>query len=118
MIKVSEAPESQIIRQEFFNKLVFIENVENYYPMFKYVIETCARIQVGNLVLCEDGYFTDSEYLDNIRRIEKAKELAIKTHGEWTINMLEQSKAQHSVRALVSSVYSDIFGVELKGELQ
>lgn len=117
MIKVSEAPESQIIRQEFFNKLVFIENVENYYAMFKYVIETCARMQVGNLVLCEEGYFTDSEYLDNIRRIEKAKELAIKTHGEWTIKMFEQSKTQHTPRTFVSSVYSDIFGIELKGEV-
>lgn len=116
MTKVSEAPENQIIRQGFYDKLAFIENVENYYAMFKYVIETCARAQVGNLVLYEEGYFTDSEYLDNIRRIEKAKELAIKTHGEWTINMLEQSKTQHTPRTFVSSVYSDIFGIVLKVE--
>ncbi len=94
--------------------LATIENPNSYYAMFRYVIVSCARAQIENELLHKGGVFFYDNYVENANRIERAKELAIKTHGEWTIKMFEQSKTQHTPRTFVSSVYSDIFGVELK----
>lgn len=94
--------------------LATIENPNSYYAMFRYTIEICTKAQLENELLHANRVFSDIKYVENANRIEKAKELAIKTHGEWTIKMFEQSKTQHTPRTFVSSVYSDIFGVELK----
>lgn len=94
-----------------------IENPDDYYAMFRYLIEICAKAQLENELLHKGGVFSTDKYVENLDRIQKAKELAIKTHGEWTIKMFEQSKTQHTPRTFVSSIYSDIFGIELKGEV-
>lgn len=106
--------EELTLRTRLQQDLAFIENKENYYAMFKYVIEKCATAELENLLLFNAGYIADIEYVINLDHIQKAKELAIKTHGMWTIEMLEQSKTQHTPRTLVSSVYSDIFNIVLK----
>lgn len=96
--------------------LAFIEKEENYYAMFRAVMEKCATTKAANILLHLRGIISDEEYYENESRILKARELAIVTHGEWAIKMFEQSKTQHTPRTFVSSVYSDIFGVELRGE--
>lgn len=103
---------------KFNDHLAFIEDPEDYFAMFRYVIEICAKAQLENSLLHNSHVFSSKKYVENEDRIQKAKELAIKTHGEWTIKMLEQSTTQHTMRTLVSSVYYDIFGIELKGEEQ
>lgn len=105
----------EFLLSRYKGDLKFIEDTENYYAMFKYVIDKCATAQLENILLYEDGYFTDEEYTVNVSRIQRAKERAIAVHGEWAIKMFEQSKTQHTPRTFVSSVYSDIFGIELKG---
>ncbi len=106
--------DEKFLKSRFQGDLAFVENTENYYAMFQYVIEKCATAQVENLLLYTAGILPDEKYIENITRIQSAKELAIKTHGEWTIKMFEQSKTQHTPRTLVSSVYADIFNIELK----
>ena len=96
--------------------LAFIENTEHYYSMFLHVIEQCFISKYINNVLHLGGSISDEEHYKNESRISKAMELAIVTHGECTIRMFEQSKTQHTPRTFVSSVYSDIFGIELKEE--
>lgn len=102
------------LRSRFQGDLAFIENTENYHAMFMHVLECCTTAQLENLLLFNGGYIADIEYVCNINRIQKAKEQAIVTHGEWTIKMFEQSKTRHSPRTFVSSVYSDIFNIELR----
>lgn len=97
-------------------KIAFIKNTENYYAMFKYVVTDCATAQLVNNVLHIEELISDEEYSNNVAVIQQASELAIKMHGEWTIKMLEQRETQHTIQTLVSSVYSDIFGIELKGD--
>lgn len=96
--------------------LAFIENAENYYAMFGYVIERCATARQANILLSVERVISNEIYVENDARIRAARKSAIITHGEWTIKMFEQSKTQHTPRTFVSSVYSDIFDVELKGE--
>ncbi len=97
--------------------LATIESPDSCYALFRYTIEICAKAQLENELLRNSGTIYGEQYVENLERIEKAKERAIKTHGEWTIKMFEQSKTQHTPRTFVSSVYSDIFGIELKGEV-
>ncbi|MBD5584501.1 MAG: hypothetical protein HDQ88_05415 [Clostridia bacterium] len=106
----------EILLSRYKGDLAYIEDTENYYAMFRYVIDKCASAQLGNILLYEEGHFTDAEYTCNVSRIQRAKERAIATHGEWTIKRFEQSKTLHTQRTFVSSVYCDIFGIELKGE--
>jgi len=106
--------DEKFLKSRFQGDLAFIENTENYYAMFRYVIEKCATAQLENLLLFTAGIITDEKYIENITRIQKTKEQAIVTHGEWTIKMFEQSKKQHTARTFVSSVYADIFNIELK----
>lgn len=106
----------EFLSSQLETHLAFIENPDDYYAMFRYVIEICAKAQLENELLHKSGVFSIDKYVENANRIEKAKELAIKTHGEWAIKMFEQSKTQHTPRTFVSSVYSDIFGIVLKGE--
>lgn len=98
------------------NDLAFIENPDDYYAMFRYVIESCAKAQLENELLLNSGVFSNETYCRNADRIQKAKKQAIITHGEWAIKMFEQSKTQHTPRTFVSSIYSDIWGIELKQE--
>ena len=102
-----------LLLSRFKSDLAFIENTENYYAMFKYVIDKCASAQLGNVLLYEEGHFTDDKYTCNVSRIQRAKERAIATHGEWMIKAFERSKTQHTPRTFVSSVYSAIWGIEL-----
>lgn len=104
----------EILLSRFKSDLAFIENQENYYAMFKYVIDKCAAAQFGNVLLYEEGRVTEAEYTYNVSRIQRAKEHAIITHGEWMIKAFERSKTQHTPRTFVSSVYSAIWGIELK----
>lgn len=102
------------LMSRFQGDLSFIENTENYYAMFRHVIECCITAQLENLLLFNGGFFSDEKYIENVSRIQRAKEQAITTHGEWAIKMFEQSKTQHTPRTFVSSVYSDIFDIVLK----
>lgn len=107
---------NEVLLSRFKSDMAFITNTENYYAMFKHVIEKCAAAQLGNLLIYESGLMSDADYTYNVSQIQRVKEIAIKIHGEWTIERLKESKTQHTPRTFVSSVYSDIFGVELKGE--
>lgn len=93
--------------------LAFIENPDDYYAMFRYVIESCTKAQLENELLRNSGAISREKYIEYADRIQRAKELAIKTHGEWAVKAFEQSKTQHTPRTFVSSVYSDIWGIEL-----
>lgn len=106
----------KLLLSRFNGDLAFIENTENYYAAFKYVIDKCATAQLENTLLYEQGHFSDGEYTYNISRIQIARTRAIATHVEWVIKTLAQSKTSHTRRTLVSSIYSDIFGIELKEE--
>lgn len=105
----------KLLLSRFECDLATIENPDSYYAMFRYTIEICAKAQLENELLRNSSTISREQYVENLDRIQRAKELAIKTHGEWTIKMFEQSKTQHTPRTFVSSVYSDIFGIELKG---
>jgi hypothetical protein len=96
--------------------LATIESPDSCYALFRYTIEICAKAQLENELLRNSGAISREKYIEYADRIQKAKELAIKTHGEWAIKMFEQSETQHTPRTFVSSVYSDIFGIVLKGE--
>lgn len=104
------------LKRRFESDLSFITNMENYYANFKYVIDKCASAQLGNLLLYEAGLLSDADYTYNVSHIQRAKEIAIKIHGEWTIRAFEQSKTQHTPHTFVSSIYFDIWGIELKQE--
>ena len=106
----------KLLLSRFKGDLAFIENTENYYASFKFVIDKCATAQLGNLLLYEEGNITDADYTCNVGRIQRAKERAITVHGEWAIKMFEQSKTQHTPRTFVSSIYYDIWGIKLKRE--
>lgn len=114
--KLKNRAQNELILSRFRADLAFIKNAKNYYAMFKYVIDKCAIAQLENILLYEQGHFSDDEYTCNVSCIQRTKERAIAVHGEWVIKALEQSKTQHTPRTLVSSVYSDIWGIELKGE--
>ncbi len=92
--------------------LKFIENAKNYFSMFRYVIDYCSTAEFANRILFEAEAISDSEFTENVKRIQEAKRNAIKTHLEWTVRTLEQSNTPHTVRSLTYSVYSDVFGIE------
>lgn len=105
------------IEEQLERYLNFIEDEKNYYAGFSHVLENVIIAkQIAKYLCFNTTVFSDSQYHACISRIEEARKKAIKTHGEWAIKMFEQSKTQHSVRTFVSSVYSDIFGIELKEE--
>lgn len=106
----------EFLLSRFKGDLAFIENTENYYAAFKYVIDKCATAQLENTLLYEQGHFSDGEYTYNVSRIQIARTRAIVAHGEWVVERLKQSKTPHTRQTLVSSIYSDIFGIELKEE--
>ncbi len=103
----------QLINQLQAN-LKYIENSENYFSMFKYVISSCTTAEFANQILHCLEELNDEEFRANVKRISEARRNAIKLHGEWTIRTLEQSKTKHTVRTFVSTLYSDIFDTELK----
>lgn len=94
--------------------LEFIENPDNYFSMFRYVIESCTIARNVNSLLFDLEALNDYEFSSNVRRISEARQNAIKVHYEWTIKTLEESKTKHTVRTFVSTLYSDIFEIELK----
>lgn len=94
--------------------LKFIENPDNYFAVFKYVLSSCTTAGFLNRLLFDSEALSDEEFRENKRRIQEAKQCAIKVHGEWTIQTLEKSKTKHTVRTFVSTLYSDIFEIELK----
>jgi len=103
----------QLINQLQAN-LKYIENSENYFSMFKYVISSCTNAEFANKILHNSEALNDEVFRANAKRISEARQHAIKLHGEWTIRTLEQSKTKHTVRTFVSTLYSDIFDTELK----
>lgn len=94
--------------------LKFIENPDNYFAMFKCVLSSCTTAELANQLLFNSEAIGDGEFAGNAKRIQQAKQNAIKIHGEWTIRTLEQSKTKHTVRTFVSTLYSDIFDIVLK----
>ena len=92
--------------------LKFIENPDNYFSMFKYVMSSCIQAELANRILHDSEALDDHEFTENVRRVSEAKQRAITVHGEWTIKTLQESKTKHTVRTFVSSIYSDIFGRE------
>lgn len=96
--------------------LKLIENEKNYYAMFAHVLESCTTAELKNRLLNEAEEISDMEFVENLNRIQRAKKNAIKIHGEWTIKAFERSKTQYTPRTFVSSVYSDIWRIELPGE--
>lgn len=100
----------ELLKKRLQCDLIFIENKDNYYAMFGFVLDTCTKAQFENLLLYEAEKISDSVYVENASRIQKAKELAIKTHMAWTIKFLNNSATQHTKETIVSSIYSDVFG--------
>lgn len=92
--------------------LKYIEDPQNYFSMFKYVMNSCSTAEFANRMLFEAETLSDNEFTENVKRIQEARKNAIKTHLEWTIRTLEESKTPHTVRSSVYSVYSDIFAIE------
>lgn len=95
--------------------LKFIEDKKNYYAMFRGVMDNCAEARRLNLTCFNSDEITDEEFRNNVSRIHAARELAIVTHGKWVAERLEKSKTQHTVKSLVSSVYSDIYNIQIYG---
>ncbi len=95
--------------KELETALEFIENEQNYYAGFKWVIETCARADVVNTALWNVSKISDEQKLFNSERIRCAKGKAVNKHREWAIRRLKESESKHTVESIVSSVYNAIF---------
>ncbi len=106
----------EFLLSRFENDLAFIENPDDYYAMFRYVIESCAKAQLENELLRNSEAISSETYVENSDRIQRAKERAIVTHGEWAVKAFERNKKPHTRRMFVRSIYYDIFGIELKEE--
>lgn len=105
------------IEEQLERYLHFIEDEKNYYAGFSHVLENAIIAkQIAKYLCFNTTVFSDAQYHVFLTRIEEARKKAVKIHGNWMIKMLEQSKTQHVPRTLVSSVYYDIFGIELKEE--
>lgn len=104
----------ELIRDRFTTALNVIEDSSNYYAMFGRMVNLCAVACERNHLLFELGGISDEEFRMNDRRIEEAKKKMIVTHGKWTAGFLEQRKDRHTVQTLVSSIYHDIFEIEIK----
>lgn len=98
--------------------LSIIRDKANYHENFLKVINRCATAELEMYVLLNEGIITREEYDSYYERIQKYKERAVKAHGEFLINSLEQTKMQFSPRTLISSVYYDLFGIELPGAVK
>lgn len=103
------------IKTQFEANLTVIENKKNYYAMFGIVLDFCAEAKLLNYILFNSDEITDEEFRNNVSRIHAARELAIVTHGKWVAERLEKSKTQHTVKSLVSSIYSDIYNIQIYG---
>ena len=90
-----------------------IEDTANYYAMFGRTVELCAVAHERNRLLFDLGGISDVEFCVNNLRIERAKKMRIVSHGDWTTQFLKQRKDRHTVETIVSSVYHDIFGIEI-----
>ncbi len=93
------------------NKLLkFIENKENYYAGFSHVIQYCDYARERNSMLWENGFISDTEKLHNSERISLARDSAIETHKQWTINYFKhRDLSAHTVETFVSTIYNYIF---------
>ena len=101
------------IRASLLAALATIEDAANYYAMFGRTVELCAVANERNRLLFDAGGISDEEFCSNNQRIEEARKKMIISHGDWTKQFLEQRKDRHTVGTLVSSVYNDIFGIEI-----
>ncbi len=100
------------LKQTFKNLIARIEDPNNHYALFGQTIEDCAIARERNKFLFENDIISEEEFLANVQKITAARECAIIEHGEWTISFLQRTKTQHTERTLVSSIYSDIYGIE------
>lgn len=103
------------MRESLASAISMIEDTDNHYALFGSTLEMCGIAKERNRYLFQLDCISDEEYRDNIRRIEEAKKKMIVTHGKWVAQLLGKSKTEHTVQTLVSSIYHDIFGIEIKG---
>ena len=89
--------------------LNYIEDEKNYFAGFGYVIRQCHVAREIKTQLWEDGQIGDNESIFISERIERAYRKAIETHKNWVIRVLSESKSQHTIETLVSTIYHDIF---------
>ena len=89
--------------------LSIIQDENNYYALFEKVIESCAIAVELNRICFSEQLINDNEFIYANDMINSCRKKAIETHREWTIQMLENSKTEHTRKSIVTSVYNDIF---------
>lgn len=94
--------------KQLLSMLSFIENEENYYAMFSYVLQSAERCTQELQNLLNAGIITFEEKSNYSSRVDAAKRKAIETHLAWTVKRLSENK-NHTVETVVYSVYNDIF---------
>lgn len=89
--------------------VTFIENRDNYYAGFRHVMQFCSMAKEKNSMLWNDGVIGDLEKLRFSRRIDIAKQNAIEIHRTWTIDVLKNSRSNHTIESIVHTIYNDVF---------
>lgn len=91
------------------NRLKFLEDKEDYYAMFSFVVANYFQCQEELRTLCYiEKIISHHENVDSLSRIEEAFKKAVQVHLEWTIKRLSENK-NHTVETVVYSVYNDLF---------
>lgn len=105
------------LKKEIENALNHIENEENYYAMFKFVIKQCdyalgLKDIVFRFMIFENTmYDAENWVLDYSDRIKRAKQNAINTHKEWVTKFYNTrlKKENIEIERLICAIYNDIF---------
>lgn len=85
-----------------------LENKEDYYAMFPYVLENSFRCKENLRSRLADKKISLEEYSAYSQRIETAIRNAIQIHLEWTIKRLSKNE-NHTVETIACSIYNDVF---------
>lgn len=87
-----------------------IENEENYYACFPYVVRYWSEADTVRRALWNAGVITDEESGNYKDRIIMARQTAIDTHKAWLINMFkDRDLSKHTLDSFISTIYHDIF---------
>lgn len=94
--------------EQLHQMLKFIEDENDYYAMFSYVLQSAERCTQELQNLLNAGIITFEEKNNYSSRVDAAKRKAIESHLAWTVKRLSENK-NHTVETVVYSVYNDIF---------
>lgn len=95
--------------QRLKSLLSIIQDETNYFALFEKIIESCAVAVELNRICFSEQFINDNEFIYVNDIISSCRKKAIETHRDWTIKVLENSKAEHTRKSIVMSVYNDIF---------